>query len=222
MDLDAFLKSISVFTIPVLFAVTLHEVAHGWVAKLLGDRTAELLGRLSLNPFKHLDPIGTLLVPALLLALHMPVFGWARPVPVATGALKHPRTATLAVAAAGPTANVLMALLWSAVLAVDVHFPQERMGPVWIRLMAQAGIVSNILVGYFNLLPIPPLDGGRALLGLMPQRLASMLQKVEPLGLLLVLMIAASQLFGFGVILKPAYAAVNFLVDSAMPATTQP
>jgi Zn-dependent protease len=220
LDLDAFLQNISGFTIPVLFAVTMREVAHGWAAKLFGDRTAELLGRLSLNPLKHLDLVGTVLVPGILLALPVPVFGWARPVPVATGALKNPRAASLAVAAAGPLANILMALFWSAVLAVVVHVPHERVGARWISFMAQAGIRSNIYVGYVNLLPIPPLDGGRALLALVPNRLAAVIQKIEPLGLLFALLIlatAASQQFGLSFLLKPAYAAVTFLVDTVIP-----
>jgi Zn-dependent protease len=221
LDLDDFLQNISGYTIPVLFAVTMREVAHGWTAKLFGDRTAELLGRLSLNPLKHLDLIGTVLVPGLLLTLpSVPVFGWARPVPVATGALKNPRIATLAVAAAGPLANILMALFWCAVLAIIVHVPHGRVGPRWISFMAQAGIRANIYVGYLNLLPIPPLDGGRALLGFLPNRLALAIQKIEPVGLLfalLILVTAASQQFGMSVVFKPAYTAVTSLVDLAIP-----
>ncbi len=117
MDLSAFLKNISIYAIPALLAITLHEVAHGWTARYFGDRTAEMLGRLSLNPLRHIDPIGTVLVPGLLLAVGGPLFGWAKPVPVATSALRNPRRAMIVVALAGPAANLLMAALWCGVLA---------------------------------------------------------------------------------------------------------
>ncbi len=116
MDLYAFLYKISIWAIPVLFAITLHEVAHGWTARYFGDRTAEMLGRLSLNPLRHIDPIGTVLVPGLLLAVGGPLFGWAKPVPVATSVLRNPRRAMILVALAGPAANFVMALVWCAVL----------------------------------------------------------------------------------------------------------
>ncbi len=116
MDFNDILKKISIFAIPVLVAVTLHEVAHGWMARLFGDRTAELLGRLSLNPLRHIDPLGTLLIPGLLLAVGAPLFGWAKPVPVVTSVLRRPRLALIMVALAGPAANLVMALLWLAVL----------------------------------------------------------------------------------------------------------
>ena len=117
MDLNTFLSKISIWAIPVLFAITLHEVAHGWAARFFGDRTAELLGRLSLNPLRHIDPLGTILVPGLLLLVGGPLFGWAKPVPVATQGLRHPRRSMVLVALAGPLANLLMALLWCLVLS---------------------------------------------------------------------------------------------------------
>jgi Zn-dependent protease len=197
LDLSAFLHKVSYWAIPVLFAVTLHEVAHGWVARYFGDRTAEMLGRLSLNPLRHIDPIGTLLVPGLLLAAGAPLFGWAKPVPVATSALNNPRRAMIFVALAGPAANLLMAAAWCAVLAVFARMDGNVTVDGWIALMAQAGIVMNVVLAVFNLLPIPPLDGGRVLAGLLPPRLAARLDKIEPLGLIIVLGLSAFGLLGW-------------------------
>jgi Zn-dependent protease len=213
LGLDEFLSKISVYAIPALFAVTLHEVAHGWAAKRCGDRTAELLGRLSLNPLKHVDLVGTLLIPALLLGLRLPFFGWARPVPFATAALPHPRRTLILVALAGPAANLVMAMLWGGVLAAAVRAQNGRTLDSWLILMAQAGIVTNIFLGFFNLVPIPPLDGGRVLTALLPERMAATLQKAEPVGVLLVLGLAATR--GFGWAFKPAYRAIDYLVSSA-------
>ncbi|MDP8985211.1 MAG: site-2 protease family protein [Pseudomonadota bacterium] len=157
------------------------------MARCFGDRTAEMLGRLSLNPLRHLDPVGTVLVPGLLLALGAPLVGWARPVPVATGVLRHPRAAMVLVALAGPTANFLMMLVWSGILAAIVRFGGNLTVRNWISSMAQAGIWVNMVLALFNLLPIPPLDGGRVLAGLLPARWGNRLEKVEPVGLFLVL-----------------------------------
>jgi Zn-dependent protease len=177
--------------------VTLHEVAHGWMARYFGDRTAEMLGRLSLNPLRHIDPIGTLLVPGLLLAAGAPLFGWAKPVPVATSALKYPRRAMILVALAGPSANFLMAAVWCGVLAVFARIDGNVTLDGWVALMAQAGIVMNVVLAVFNLLPIPPLDGGRVLAGLLPPRMAARLDKIEPLGLIIVLGLSAFGLLGW-------------------------
>src|ERR1700728_2832702 len=187
LDLSVFLYKLSYWTIPVLFAITLHEVAHGWMARYFGDRTAEMLGRLSLNPLRHIDPIGTVVVPGLLLAFGGPMFGWAKPVPVATGALRNPRRAMVCVALAGPAANLLMALLWCAVLGAIARVNGNETLDGWIALMAQAGIVINVVLAIFNLLPIPPLDGGRVLAGLLPPRMGARLEKLEPFGLFIVL-----------------------------------
>jgi len=197
LDLFAFLYKISIWAIPVLFAITLHEVAHGWMARYFGDRTAEMLGRLSLNPLRHIDPIGTVLVPGLLLAVGGLLFGWAKPVPVATSALRSPRRAMVAVALAGPAANLLMAVLWCAVLGAILRINGNQTLGRWITLMAQAGILSNVVLALFNLLPIPPLDGGRVLAGLLPPRLSARLEKIEPVGLFIVLGLSAFGLLGW-------------------------
>jgi Zn-dependent protease len=187
LDLSAFLYKISIWAIPTLSAITLHEVAHGWMARFFGDRTAELLGRLSLNPMRHIDPIGTVLVPGILLAIGGLVMGWAKPVPVATSVLRQPRRAMVFVALAGPLANLLMASFWCAALAAITRTYGNATPIRWIALMCQAGIFVNVVLAVFNLLPIPPLDGGRVLAGLLPPRLGGRLEKMEPFGLFLVL-----------------------------------
>lgn len=212
MDFQDILRKISIYAIPVLFAVTLHEVAHGWVARYLGDRTAELLGRLSLNPLRHIDPVGTLLIPGLLLALGYPVFGWAKPVPVATAALRRPRRAMVFVAIAGPLANAVMAVFWCAVLGAAVRIPTVELVSPWIVLMAQAGIVINVVLALFNLLPIPPLDGGRVLAGLLPPRVAGRFQKIEPFGLFIVFGLSATHLFAW--LFNPAYRGIGHVINA--------
>ena len=170
------------------------------------------MGRLSLNPLRHLDPVGTLLVPALLLAIGGPIFGWAKPVPVAVKALRHPRRAMVAVALAGPAANLAMAALWCAVLGAitRVHANETLVG--WIALMAQAGIVINVVLAVFNLLPIPPLDGGRVLAGLLPARWAVRLEQTEPVGLLLVLGLSALGMLGW--LFDPTFRAIGRLINA--------
>lgn len=210
MDFFAFIYKISIYAIPVLFAITLHEVAHGWTARYFGDRTAEMLGRLSLNPLRHIDPIGTLLVPGLLLAVGGPLFGWAKPVPVATGMLRNPRRAMILVALAGPAANLLMALFWCAVLGAIARIDGNETLDRWIALMAQAGILINVVLAIFNLLPIPPLDGGRVLTGLLPPRVGARLEKIEPVGLFIVLGLSAFGLFGW--LFNPAYRTTGHVI----------
>ena len=182
----AFLLMLPLF----LIAVTLHEVSHGWVALCLGDRTAKEAGRLTLNPLKHIDPVGTVVLPMLLLALHSPnVFGWAKPVPVNALRLRHPKRDMLWVGVAGPAANFLFALVGAGLL--------KLFGPVAPRLFSLAMtylVIINLVLGTFNLLPIPPLDGSRILTGVLPWRFARSLLSLERWGILLVMLLF---LFGF-------------------------
>jgi Zn-dependent protease len=152
------------------------------MARYFGDRTAEMLGRLSLNPLRHIDPIGTVVIPGLLLAVGGPLFGWAKPVPVATSALRNPRRAMFWVALAGPVANLLMAVAWCGVLAVVAQIDGNKVLIYWIALMARAGILMNVFLAVLNLLPVPPLDGGRILAALLPPPMAVRLEKIEPYG----------------------------------------
>jgi Zn-dependent protease len=214
----AFLYKITFWAIPVLFAITLHEVAHGWMARYFGDRTAEMLGRLSLNPLRHIDPIGTVLVPGLLLAVGGPLFGWAKPVPVATSVLRNPRRAMIAVALAGPAANLGMAAVWCAVLGTIVHVHVNETLDRWIALMAQAGIVINVVLALFNLLPIPPLDGGRVLAGLLPPPLSARLEKIEPVGLFIVLGLSVFGLFGW--LFNPALRVIGRVINALFGSPT--
>ena len=186
-----------------MFAITLHEVAHGWMARYFGDRTAQMLGRLSLNPLRHLDPVGTVLVPGVLLAIGGPLIGWAKPVPVATSVLRNPRRAMVLVALAGPAANFVMAALWCGILGVVARVNGNETLMNWIALMAEAGIWVNVVLALFNLLPVPPLDGGRVLAGLLPQRWGSRLERIEPVGLFLVLGLSVMRWLDW--LFEPAY-----------------
>ena len=211
MDLSVFLYVISIWAIPVLFAIALHEVAHGWTARYFGDRTAQLLGRLSLNPLRHVDPIGTVLIPGALLALGLPLFGWAKPVPVETSGLRNPRRALIMVALAGPAANIFMAIVWCGVLAVILQIRRGQTLDNWVVLMAQAGIKVNVVLALFNLLPIPPLDGGRVLVGLLPPRLGAGLEKLAPAGMFIVVGLSVLGLLGW--LLRPAARAVGHIIQ---------
>lgn len=214
MDYNDILRKISIYAIPVLFAVTLHEVAHGWMARYFGDRTAELLGRLSLNPLRHIDPLGTLLIPGLLLAVGAPLFGWAKPVPVVTSVLRRPRLALIMVALAGPVANIIMALLWLVVMIAVISVWSGRMLDIWVVKMAQAGVLVNVLLAVFNLLPIPPLDGGRVVAGALPPRWGAMFEKIAPFGMIIVLALAVTGQFNW--LLNPAYRATDQVISALL------
>ncbi len=180
-------QKIAIWALPVIFAITIHEAAHGYAARALGDRTAEALGRLSLNPLRHIDPMGTIIVPGLLLALGGFLFGWAKPVPVNMRNLRQPRRDMALVAFAGPLSNAAQALIWALVLKLSLPMAADSSGWMGISYMATAGIVINLVLMVLNLLPLPPLDGGRVLTGLVPERVALKLDRVERYGIFILL-----------------------------------
>jgi Zn-dependent protease len=190
MEQFNFVQTLAIWALPVIFAVTVHEVAHGWIARSLGDPTAHELGRLSLNPLKHVDPIGTVLVPALLVLTHAGfLFGWAKPVPVDWRKFKDPRRDMAVVAAAGPLSNLAMALAWGMVFKIGSMMDADQ--GIWtgVMLMARAGILINVSLMVLNLLPLPPLDGGKVAIGLLPARAALALARLEPYGMLILVVL---------------------------------
>ncbi|ROR32260.1 site-2 protease family protein [Inmirania thermothiophila] len=190
-------QRVAVWALPILFAITVHEVAHGWVARRLGDPTAMMMGRLTLNPLRHIDPVGTVLVPLLLLFLGGFVFGWARPVPVTWENLRHPKRDMALVAAAGPAANFLMALGWALVMRLAIALGDDlAWAAVPLIYMGGAGIAINVLLMVLNLLPLPPLDGGRIATGVLPGPWAWRLARVEPYGFFILLGLIATGLLG--------------------------
>ena len=196
--MEEVIQHITVYAIPILFAITVHEAAHGYVARMFGDTTAYAAGRISLNPIRHIDPIGTGVVPLVMVALSGFMFGWAKPVPVDFSRLRHPKRDMIWVAAAGPGANLLMAILWvlfaKLMQGLDV---QER----YVYLVANAGVSVNLVFMALNLIPIPPLDGGRIAVGLLPQRLAYAYSRVEPYGMFIIIALLITNVLG--VLLRP-------------------
>ncbi|MDR1276738.1 MAG: site-2 protease family protein [Candidatus Accumulibacter sp.] len=186
MDFQRLLFRICTEALPIVLAITVHEAAHAYAAYRLGDTTAQRAGRLSLNPLRHVDLFGTLLVPAVLLSMNLPGFGWAKPVPIDPSRLRNPRRDVLWVAAAGPASNVLMAILWTALLKL-VFTPADGVPMTALESMFWTGVVINLALMTFNLLPLPPLDGGRIAMSLLPLPLARKLGRVEPFGFLVLL-----------------------------------
>lgn len=188
---------VAVAALPVLFAITVHEVAHGWVAKKLGDPTAMMLGRLTLNPLKHIDPIGTIVVPVVLLLTTGFMFGWAKPVPVTWANLRNPKRDMALVAVAGPASNLLMAIGWALIMKLGYMLGGTLDWLAWpLVKMAEIGIIINLILMILNLLPVPPLDGGRVLSGLLPGPWAWKLSRIEPYGLIIMVVLMVTGLLG--------------------------
>ena len=211
--MEDLIQTIAVYAIPVLLAITLHEAAHGYVARMFGDSTAWMLGRVTLNPLKHVDPVGTVLVPGVILLTSAlagaggMLFGWAKPVPVNFANLRHPKRDMIWVAAAGPGSNLVQAILWAFLFKLLLMAGvQER----FFFLVADAGIKVNLVLMALNLLPLPPLDGGRILVGLLPPGPSQALARVEPYGffILIALLVTGT----LGVFLRPFLAIGDAIV----------
>jgi Zn-dependent protease len=194
--MDELIRNIAVYALPVLFAITLHEAAHAYAAKFFGDNTAYAAGRMSLNPINHIDPFGTILIPVLLYLSTGFVFGYAKPVPIDFSRLRNPKRDMAWVALAGPGANFLMALLWLIFAAMLVFFDVNEPFP---HKVAQAGLFTNLLMFAFNLVPIPPLDGGRVVTAILPHRLAYKFAQIEPYGFYIVLALIFLKVLNFWV-----------------------
>ena len=189
MDTSNLIQTVSVYAIPVIFAITLHEAAHGYAAKYFGDRTAYMMGRVTLNPFSHIHWVGTILLPLLLYfstsgAL---LFGYAKPVPVNFGNLRHPKRDMIWVALAGPGSNLVQAIVWALLYVVYNDFGVTEK---FFLAMCKAGVLSNVVMFAFNLFPLPPLDGGRIVVGLLPWKQAYQFSRIEPYGFFIVLALA--------------------------------
>jgi Zn-dependent protease len=193
MDLT-YIQKIAIYALPVIFAITVHEAAHGFAARFFGDMTADRAGRITLNPLKHIDPFGTILVPALTLLVGGILFGWAKPVPVDFSRLRNPKRDMLWVAAAGPASNFVMALFWALMIKLSVSSPNVYSEPM--VLMGQAGVMINVVLMVLNLLPLPPLDGGRIAVSLLPNHMAYKYAQVERYGLIILIVLLATGILG--------------------------
>jgi Zn-dependent protease len=217
--MDALIQTLAIYAIPVLLAITLHEAAHGYVARHFGDPTAYLAGRISLNPLRHVDAVGTILVPGAILVASKLIggsallFGWAKPVPVDFGRLRRPKQDMLWVAAAGPGANLVMALAWAFLLKAALAMDAGLLG-AFLAGNARAGIEINAVLMLLNLLPIPPLDGGRIAVSLLPHRLAWQFSRLEPYGLAILLLLLFTDVLGR--ILGPLLGLFFRLLDSIL------
>ncbi|MBA2350769.1 MAG: site-2 protease family protein [Burkholderiales bacterium] len=210
------IQTIAIYALPVIFAITLHEAAHGYVARHYGDLTAYAAGRISLNPLRHIDPVGTVLVPLALLAFAKLaggpgiLFGWAKPVPVNFANLRDPKRDMLWVAAAGPAMNLAMALFWGVMLKIALSMPESSFS-VPLALMSNGGILINAVLMVLNLLPVPPLDGGRIAVSLLPHRLAYRFAMLEPYGLIIIVVLLFSGVLS--AIIAPFIGATNGLIQ---------
>jgi len=207
--MDDLIQLIAIAAIPVLFAITIHEAAHDYVARHFGDMTAYQQGRISLNPIRHIDPVGTILLPLLTLALGGILFGWAKPVPVNFGALRRPKQDMLWVAIAGPASNLLMALFWGLMIKVAWMFPGGYYTEPLLE-MAQIGVKINAILLVLNLLPLPPLDGGRVAVSLLPHRQAYQLSRIEPYGMFILIGLAITPVLGW-ILTPPVVAVMKFI-----------
>jgi Zn-dependent protease len=219
MDVTQLVQTLAIYSLPVLFAITLHEAAHGYVARHFGDLTAYAQGRISLNPLRHVDLVGTIIVPiAILVAATLAggpgyLFGWAKPVPVNYSALRQPKRNMMWVAAAGPGANLAMALAWALLLKFADALPLSQ-ASVTMRLVCVAGIQVNVVLMVLNLLPILPLDGGRILASLLPHRMAWQYARLEPWGFPILLLLLFSGYLG--VMLRPVVEASYLVIGSVL------
>lgn len=195
MDFANIIQTVAIYALPVLFAITVHEAAHGYAARHFGDNTAWMLGRITLNPLKHIDPVGTLLMPLALYFLTSGafLFGYAKPVPVNFGHLRNPKRDMIWVALAGPAANLVQAIAWSMLAYLLVAMQVEER---FFIQMAQGGVLVNIVMFVFNLFPLPPLDGGRIVVGLLPMRQAVLVSRVEPYGFFIVMALVVTGVVG--------------------------
>ena len=186
MDISNLIQTVLIYALPVIFAITVHEAAHGYVARHFGDNTAAMMGRVTLNPLKHIDPIGTILMPLMLYFATSGafLFGYAKPVPVNFNRLRHPKRDMVWVALAGPASNFIQAILWAVLLIVIVA---AGVNETFFIKMAQGGILVNLVMWAFNLFPLPPLDGGRVLVGILPRKAAYALSRIEPYGFFIVM-----------------------------------
>lgn len=215
--MDEIIQGIAIYALPVIFAITMHEAAHGYVAKQFGDLTAHNEGRISLNPIRHIDLIGTILVPLALFVLSKLtigagfLFGWAKPVPVNFTRLRHPKRDMLWVAAAGPGANLLMALFWASMIKLALAMPDSSFAKP-LALMGIAGIEINVILMVLNLLPLPPLDGGRMMVSLLPNRIAYPFARIEPYGFMILLVLLFSGILS--VIIGPVILWIKIFIVS--------
>ena len=214
MNIDQLIQTIALAAIPILFAITLHEAAHGYVARHFGDMTAFQQGRISLNPIRHIDPVGTVLLPILTLWLGGILFGWAKPVPVNFAALRNPKKDMFWVALAGPASNLFMAFCWALIAKIVLVFPDSYYATPLME-MAKIGININVVLMVLNLLPLPPLDGGRIAVSMLPHRQAFQLAQIEPYGMYILIFMAVMPIAGTSVlswILRPFMAMVYFVI----------